>query len=66
MAFIVEDESLYREVEKDYVLKDGKVYMKCKSWVTFDDKVIRGETIMNYINKKNSHLKKLRWLEEYI
>ena len=66
MSFIVEEDHLYREVEKDYVLKDGKVYIKCKPWVTFEDKVIRGETIINYINKKNSHLKKLNWLDKYI
>ena len=66
MGFLIKNKELYREIEADYVIKNGKVYVKCKTWVSFDEKVIRGETIMNYINNKNSHLKKLQWLDKYI
>ena len=64
MSFISKDDQLYRLTDKKYIIKDGKVYLKCKDWVNIEGKSMRAQTIVNYIESKKNNTK--NFLDELI
>lgn len=52
MNFLLNEHSLYKEATGDYVIKNGKLYLKCTDWIKLENKTIRSATIIRHMKKQ--------------